>query len=107
MDQFKKTVLMIALTIFLGMLLLMALIIKNSYKNQIFPPEIAQCPDYWTPVDGTTNKCTATANNKGTYSEGDLSSELFDDSPTGRIENCNWAKDYKVNWDGITNKNLC
>ena len=41
MDQFKKTVLMVALTIFLGMLLIMALIIKNSYKNQIFQDHVA------------------------------------------------------------------
>ena len=105
MDQFKKTVLMIALTIFLGMLLIMALIIKNSYKNQIFPPEVARCPDYWEPTE--SKKCKATANNKGTYSMGALSKELFDDTPTGRIENCNWARDNKVNWDGITNQNLC
>jgi len=106
MDQFKKTVLMIALTIFLGMLLIMALIIKNSYKNQIFPPEVAQCPDYWEPIQGS-KKCKATANNKGTYSQGAESKELADDVPTGRIENCNWARDNKVNWDGITNQNLC
>jgi hypothetical protein len=106
MDQFKKTVLMVALTIFLGMLLIMALIIKNSYKNQIFPPEVGQCPDYWEPIQGS-KKCKATANNKGTYSEGAESKELADDIPTGRIENCNWARDNKVNWDGITNRNLC
>ena len=35
------------------------------------------------------------------------SKELADDIPTGRIENCNWARDNKVNWDGITNRNLC
>ena len=106
MDQFKKTVLMIALTIFLGMLLIMALIIKNSYKNQIFPPEVAQCPDYWEPVENS-KKCKATANNKGRYSQDAESGELADDTPTGRIENCNWAKEEKVNWDGITNNNLC
>ena len=106
MDQFKKTVLMIALTIFLGMLLIMALIIKNSYKNQVFPPEVAQCPDYWEPIQGS-KKCKATANNKGTYSQGAESKELADDVPTGRIENCNWARDNKINWDGITNQNLC
>lgn len=106
MDQFKKTVLMVALTIFLGMLLIMALIIKNSYKNQTFPPEVAQCPDYWEPIQGS-KKCKATANNKGTYSQGAESKELADDVPTGRIENCNWARDNKINWDGITNQNLC
>lgn len=106
MDQFKKTVLMIALTIFLGMLLIMALIIKNSYKNKIFPPEVAQCPDYWEPSTDA-KKCKATANNKGRYSQGEESGELADDTPMGRIENCNWAKDNNVNWDGITNNNLC
>jgi len=105
MDQFKKTVLMVALTIFLGMLIIMALIIKGSYKNQIFPPEIAKCPDYWLPSEG--NKCKATDTNKGRYSQGDESIELSNDSPSGRIENCNWAKGENVNWDGITNRNLC
>jgi len=106
MDQFKKTVLMIALTIFLGMLLIMALVIKNGYKDQIFPPEVGQCPDYWT-AKGDTGKCTATADNKGNYNEGDESEALSGDSATGRIENCKWAKSEKVNWDGITNRNLC
>tara|TARA_B110001450_G_scaffold129715_2_gene121964 strand:- start:1576 stop:1896 length:321 start_codon:yes stop_codon:yes gene_type:complete len=106
MDQFKKTVLMIALSIFLGMLLIMAIIIKNSYKNKIFPPDVAQCPDYWNPVEGS-RKCKATANNKGTFSQGTESQELANNTATGRIENCNWARDNKVTWDGITNLNLC
>jgi len=106
MDQFKKTVLMIALSIFLGILLIMALIIKNSYKNQIFPPEVAQCPDYWDPIENS-RACMASANNKGSFAQGSASIELEMDTPAGRITNCNWARDNKVNWDGITNKNLC
>jgi hypothetical protein len=106
MDQFKKTVLMIALTIFLGMLLIMALVIKNGYKDQIFPPEVGQCPDFWT-IKGDANKCIATADNKGTYDEGGDHTPKFPDSATNRIENCKWAKSSKVSWDGITNRNLC
>ena len=28
------------------LLLILAIVIKNSYKNAVFPPEISLCPDF-------------------------------------------------------------
>ena len=44
---FKKSVLTTALVIFLLVMIVLAIFIKNSYKNAVFPPEISQCPDFW------------------------------------------------------------
>lgn len=108
---FKKTVLMVALTIFLGVLIITALVIKNSYKNAIFPPEVAQCPDYWEPngTDELKKQCKATDNNRGTYEISAVTDDLAFDTHgiTGRVAKCKWAVNNNVQWDGITNTNLC
>ena len=105
---FKRSVLMIATVIFLGMLLVMALIIKNSYKNQVFPPEVAKCPDFWKM--SSDSLCQATDNNKGSLETNYIvpaTSSIYSEGTLGRIKKCEWAKQQGVIWDGITNKNLC
>ena len=37
---FKRSVLITALIVFIVMLLIMAVVIKNSYENVVYPPEI-------------------------------------------------------------------
>ena len=44
---FKRTVLIIAAITFLIMMLMMALVIKNSYKSKMYPAVVSKCPDYW------------------------------------------------------------
>lgn len=103
---FKKSVLTTALVIFLIVMIILAIFIKNSYKNAVFPPEISQCPDFWdVATDG--KRCVATKQNKGIFKEGETSKDFSDMSNGARIDKCNWAKDNKVMWDGITNRNLC
>ena len=74
---FKRSVLITALIVFIVMLLIMAVVIKNSYENVVYPPEISLCPDYWE-VNDDGKTCKATDNNRGTYAVGDVS----DDFPT-------------------------
>ena len=105
---FQRSVLMIATAIFLGMLIVMSLLIKNSYKNQVFPPEIPKCPDYWKVTDAAL--CQATNQNKGSLNTGytvPAGNDIYSEGTLGRIKKCEWAKGKGVIWDGITNRNLC
>ena len=88
------------------MLLIMAVVIKNSYENVVYPPEISLYPDYWE-VNDDGKTCKATDNNRGTYAVGDVSDDFSDMSNSARIDKCIWASDNGVNWDGVTNRNLC
>ena len=103
---FKKSVLTVALVIFIIVLLILAVVIKNSYKNAVFPPEISLCPDFWK-VSSGGKKCVATNQNRGIFREGEVSPDWSDMSMGARITKCNWAVNNKVKWDGITNRNLC
>ena len=108
---FKKSVLSIALVIFIIVLLILAVVIKNSYKNAVFPPEISYCPDYWEIADDKKS-CKAGAQNLGTFTSGKVVEnsdriDFSDMSNSGRIKKCNWAKENGVSWDGITGRNLC
>ena len=46
--SFQKTVLIIALIVLSVMLFFIALAMRGLKKSQGYPPEIAECPDYWT-----------------------------------------------------------
>ena len=105
---FHKTVLTLALIVFLIMIIFMAVVIKNSYRSGTYPPEVSKCPDYW---DVTNTGCKATNKNKGNKAQGyetTVNDFDFDDtSNAGRIKKCSWARDTQVAWDGITNRDLC
>ncbi len=103
---FKKSVFTIALVIFIIVLLVLAVVIKNSYKNSVFPPEVSQCPDFWELSDDKKT-CKATDQNRGTFEVGKLSDDFSDMSNSARITKCNWAKENGISWDGITGRNLC
>lgn len=103
---FKKSVFTIALVIFIIVLLVLAVVIKNSYKNSVFPPEVSQCPDFWELHDDKKT-CKATNQNNGSMSSGQQSPDFSDMSNSARITKCNWAKDNGISWDGITGRNLC
>lgn len=103
---FKKSVLTVALVIFIIVLLVLAVVIKNSYKNAVFPPEVSQCPDFWE-LGEFKKKCKATDQNNGSIPPGTPSPDFSDMSNSARIEKCNWAKENGISWDGITGRNLC
>ena len=85
---FKKSVLTVALVIFIiNVLLILAVVIKNSYKNAVFPPEISLCPDYWKVSSGSGKKCIATNQNRGIFREGEVSPDFNDMSMGARIIN--------------------
>jgi hypothetical protein len=107
--SFQKTVLTTATVILIISLIVVAIILKVSNANTKYPPEIAICPDYFIPK--SQNVCS---NPKG------LGNNLGDevtfegDSACGRecnkrnhVSRCRWANTNGIQWDGITNRNLC
>ena len=96
---FQKTVLIIALIILSFMLFFIALAMKGLNKSQKFPPEIAECPDYWIrsgnvcvpgPSKHNCGLCRST-------NEADSKCKEF----TGEKNKKQWAQDCQVEWDGL------
>lgn len=103
---FKRTVLIIAAITFLVMMLMMALVIKNSYKSKMFPAIVSKCPDYWIFKDDECKPDPDVENNPNT---GDISTvqPLEANTAVARIKACQVATDANIKWDGITGRNLC
>ena len=91
--SFQKTVLIIALIIFSIMLFFIALAMKGLKTKQEYPPEIAECPDYWG--KDATGKCVPNVYNKST--------ESSCGSYNGNDEKKSWQMSCGVEWDGISN----
>ena len=91
--SFQKTVLIIALIVLSVMLFFIALAMKGLKKSQEYPPEVSECPDYWTINDQGICSPSLNKNNSGSkgcqlYIEGDKA--IF-------AQNCG------IEWDGLTN----
>jgi hypothetical protein len=99
---FKRTVLTVATVIFIILLTVTALMIKNSYKNNLFPPEIPKCPAFWDAEEGGGCKWK---NKNPDLKVDDLDpvthTFLNNNNLLGRRNKCKWAKENKVMWDGI------
>jgi hypothetical protein len=103
---FKRTVLIIAAITFLVMMLMMALVIKNSYKLKMFPAVVSKCPDYWVLKDGECKPDSEIENNTNTGSINSIQ-PLEANTAMARIKACRVATDSNIKWDGITGRNLC
>tara|TARA_B100000902_G_C27153868_1_gene835141 strand:- start:271 stop:591 length:321 start_codon:yes stop_codon:yes gene_type:complete len=103
--EFQTAVLSIATVIFIFMMIIIAIMIQQAKANQIWPPYVPHCPDYFEVQPG--NKCD---NVKGLGNNcanpADFTSDRFK-GVKGRRNKCKWAKDCGVAWDGVTNVGLC
>ena len=91
--SFQKTVLIIALIVLSVMLFFIALAMKGLKKSQEYPPEISECPDFWTKNEQgfcspSLNKNTSGSAGCQLYKGGDKA--IF-------AQNCG------IEWDGLTN----
>jgi len=91
---FQKTVLTVALVLFLILMVVIAAMMTSSKKTEIFPPEIGECPDYW---EKTLSGGCKNVHNLGKNCESPvIFSENYDKKK--------FAKECRITWDGITNK---
>ena len=108
--NFYKLLLLITLIVLFISLAIIGTILYNSSKKSLFPPNVSKCPDYYV-MDKGTGTCFHPLDTGDTDS--DLPTFTLDDidnagNPgTDRLsEACGkkkWAKNNKINWDGLTN----
>ena len=76
------------------MLFFIALAMKGLKKSQEYPPEISECPDFWT--KNTEGKCSPSLNKNTSGSPGCGSYDGVKDKAL-------FAQDCGIEWDGLTN----
>jgi|APSaa5957512493_1039668.scaffolds.fasta_scaffold126561_2 hypothetical protein len=107
--SFQKTVLIIALIVLSVMLFFIALAMRGLKKSQGYPPEIAECPDYWTKnPDGTCKRPdNLDSPNFGTAKDNNIDCSQFPPGTEGTGEEAKktFSADCTLEWDGITNIN--
>lgn len=103
---FQKNVAKAAFVVFLIMMALMALMMAKFKENQLYPPEIPPCPDYWI-KDGKYCKNKQGLGNGGCNDDKNFSAKMYQ-GLKGRKERCLFAKKCEIEWDGLTNvKGTC
>jgi len=102
--------LLVIIVAFITLLIALASIGYMMYSARYsvkFPPDIADCPDYWT---STSNGCQVHPQgyNQGTFTGTTASFSSPKYQGTGGIkEKCKWAKQHQLTWDTITNNPVC
>jgi len=106
--NFQKTVIVVAIIILIVALIFVGISLKKSEENEIWPPIIGDCPDYWVDLSGNGGACfnsksLGKCNLPGTKEKNtmDFTTQTF----TGQNGTCakyTWAKGCGVTWDGIT-----
>ena len=104
---FQKQVAHVALVIFLIMMALMALMMAKFKENQLYPPEVPPCPDYWVNKGGQKCENRPGLGNGTCVGEHNFSAKKYQ-GMKGRKERCKFAKLCEIEWDGLTNvKGTC
>jgi hypothetical protein len=97
---FQKIVSYIAAIILAGTLTVIGFMIYNSKSTMKYPPEVAECPDYWESTG--PNKCRNTLKvGKCTDTDEMDFNEPKYSGPTGITEKCKWANECGLIWDGL------
>lgn len=111
MADFKKTLMTVAITLLIVVLIILGIMMSRAASEASWPPQVGECPDYWQESgingpDGETEliqcnnvqnlgnpNCKRTMNFNGNMWKGD----------DGDCRKKTWAKGCDLTWDGITN----
>lgn len=105
---FQKTVLYTALIILILLLGFIAIMLRNSKTDVVFPPVVNQCPDYWLStakdvcVDTHSLAVVESCYTNSGSKEKDFTTSDYE-GPSGQKAKLQWANACGVQWDGITN----
>lgn len=103
--DFIQKIMGIALVIIVIILIIYSIIFKLGMKNVNFPPITPNCPDYWE--SNENNKCINIHNlGQGCENNMDFNLDKYK-GVAGKKQKCLWAKSCGIEWDGITNINIC
>ena len=108
MEGFQKIVLLGAIILLIIALVIIGIALANS-TDQVWPPMVPACPDYWT-IDGSGNNTTCTnVKDLGTCPPGNGQNHLVMNFNTPAFSGSNslcakytWANNCGLTWDGIT-----
>ena len=93
--SFQKTVLTVAIVLFVILMALIAVMMTSAKKNELYPPQTGACPDFW--------QITAQGKCLNSQNLGKNCTSPVDFSKMTEKQKCNFAKGCKITWDGITN----
>ena len=121
--NFQKTTLSVALFVFMLSILILVVQLYQSSVSVKWPPEIADCPDFWLSVGSKSlntkcqpnsqllhdtgnwgNFCYKKGDNKYNCSIVDFGVPEFNskDPETATSAKCYWARTHGVYWTGVT-----
>ena len=112
---FQKTILMVAVIILIIMLVVIGVSLSKSMDEQVWPPIIGECPDYWVDMSGNGEECfnSHSLGKCNVPTDGQKDPMNFNTAPfnsaTGLCSKYRWAQACDITWDGITSgvKNPC
>lgn len=102
MATFQNITLIIAGVLLLICIVLIILIFLFPNTKQVWPPMIANCPDYFTDINGDGSQCI---NNILINTKCKTIPNFNQSNYKGKRGNCekyNWANSCGLTWDGIT-----
>jgi len=95
--SFQSVVITVAVVILILSLIILGILLWNSRNELEFPPNIGDCPDYFT-----LQKNGNCFNQHG-LGNGSANCKSYNFSDMDRKEKRQWAKGCGVTWDGIYN----
>jgi hypothetical protein len=103
---YQKIVVTIAIILLILALIAFGVVLYNQRYNSTFPPIVADCPDYWTNIDGSCvnskNLGKPTCKKNMDFEDGVWAGD------NGLCIKQKWAKSCDLTWDGVTNnKDAC
>jgi hypothetical protein len=94
---FQRIVVLVALVLLVGTLAMIAWALNKEKKNAVFPPVLANCPDYWQ------NTSDGECQRGSIYNRGECPNNTVDFSSMSDCGKFEWANGCQVTWDGISN----
>jgi hypothetical protein len=102
--NFQRTTIMVALIVFFLVMIIIGFLLYKSKSTLDYPPEIAECPDYWKVigvqkcenVKGLGTNCISPMDFSGPEWQGE----------NGLKKKETWATNCGVTWDGVTNNSM-
>ena len=103
MSTFQRTVTAVSVVVFLFVVALMAIAMWRSRYNDVFPPIIGACPDYWEAISHK-GKGIICKNIHGLGVCNAKDAEVDFSGPEwnqGKCPKARWARKCGLTWDGI------